>query len=871
MKDDIDRDIEEELRAHVQLRADDLVKGGMTRSEAERRARIEFGGHLKHKEDVREAAGLAFFDALVQDVRFSVRALRKSPGFAVTAIVTLALGIGATAVVFSVLNAFVIRPLDVPDAASLYSIERGRDKEGTQSYPDYVDLRDRNRSFDDLATFSFAAVGLDTDGNAARVWAEQVSGNYFDTLRIQPFLGRFFHAADEHGPNSAPYVVLGHSYWHSRFHDDPAVVGRVVRLNKHPYTILGVAPPGFRGTIMFFTPDLFVPIVNQQQFEGVKLLDVRSNHWIFQTIGHLKAGVTPAQAVADLDSIGADLEKTYPKEDGEMKFTLARPGLYGDYLGPVVRGFLLGLMSLAALILLAACANLGSLFAARAADRSREMALRLALGASRARILRHLFTEAVLIALAGGAAGVAAGVVLLRGLSAWQPFTRFPIHVPVTPDATVYVVLLVTIASGFVFGAVPVRQTLRTHPYEIVKSGSLAGSVRRIAVRDLLLVVQIAICAVLVTSSIVAVRGMIRSMHAAFGFEPDGAMLVETDLTMAGYGGDASPPVQKKMIDAAAAIPGVDAVGSVDQIPLWAGASTAIVFRDEATDFRPANSVMTPVFYKVSPDYFRAARTTVISGRVFTWHDDRTLPRVAVVNQEFARQLSGSAAAATRAYYKVRNGDRIQIVGVVEDGKYGSFAEARRPAMFFPMMQSSSTSTWIVVRSKRDPQQLAAALRGALRDVDASMPLSFDTWTDELRNSGAAMFGPRVATASLGVLGAMGAMLSVTGIFGLAAYSLSKRKRELGIRMALGAQKTDVLRAALGRALKLLAIGSAAGLVLGILAGRVLAVIVYSASPRDPIVLGGVVAAMALLGLLGTWIPAQRALSVSPLILLRDE
>jgi predicted permease len=428
----------------------------------------------------------------------------------------------------------------------------------------------------------------------------------------------------------------------------------------------------------------------------------------------------------------------------------------------------------------------------------------------------------------------------------------------------------VSVASGFLFGAVPVRQTLRTDPYEIVKTGSIAGGPRRIAIRDLLLVVQIAICAVLVTSSIVAVRGLVRSMHARFGFEPSNAMLIETNLSMSGYKEDTAARFQKRMIEALESIPGAQAVGLINDPPLWAGPSTMTIFSDRTTDFRPANAAAHPVIYKVSPDYFRAAGTALLSGRTFTGHDDASAPRVAVVNQEFGRRIFGSVTSALGGAFKLRSGARIEVVGVVEDGKYFSVTEAARPAMFFPFEQSPEANTWLVVRSERDPRELAAAARKALQDLDASLAISTETWTNEL-NGGVAQFGPRMATASLGVLGVMGAMLSVTGIFGLAAYSLSKRKRELGIRMALGAQKREVLQAALGRALKLLAIGSVAGLALGILASRVLAVIVYQASPRDPIVLGGAVLAMALLGVLGTWIPAQRALSVSPLILLRDE
>src|SRR5262249_15916384 len=390
----------------------------------------------------------------------------------------------------------------------------------------------------------------------------------------------------------------------------------VVRLNKHPYTIVGVTPPGFHGTLMFFSPDVFVPLVNEEQLEGNADLNTRGTHWIFMVMGHLKPGVTTSQAIADLNAIGAFLEKTYPKDDGRMTFALARPGLYGDFLGPVVQAFLGGLMLLAGLILLAPGANLGSLFAARAADRSREVALCLALGASRVRIVRRLFTEAVLIALIGGVAGVSAGVVVLRGLSVWQPFSRFPIHVPVTPDGTVYAVaLLVTIASGFLFGAVPVRQTLRTDPFEVVKAGTTGYVARRIAGRDVLPVAQIAICAVLVTSSLVAVRGLLRSQTVSLGFDLDRAMLVDTDLSLAGYRDGTVAPAQKRMIDALQTISGTEAVGFIDQPPLWAGGTTVSIYTDTMTDLRPANAVANPVTFKISPGYFEAAGTALLAGR----------------------------------------------------------------------------------------------------------------------------------------------------------------------------------------------------------------------------------------------------------------
>ena len=868
-RSEISAEMEEELRSHIQHRADDLERSGLPRAQAERRARIEFGGYERYKQESHEALGNNFIETLAQDVRFSLRVLRKSPGFAITAILTLALAIGANAVVFAVLNALILRPLNVPHAQSLYGIERGPDKSVVHSYPDYLDLRDRNRSFEDLAAYNVTSVGLDTGNNPSSASIYEVTGNYFDALGIKPYLGRFFHGADEHGPNSAPYIVLTYAYWHTHFQDDRGVVGRIVQLNKHPFTILGVAPPEFQGTLLFVFFDFWVPIVNQEQIEGVNVLNDRGHRGILMLMGHLKPGVTPAQAISDLNSIGAALEKSYPKDDAQMTFSLTRPGLSGDWLGRPLLAFLIGMTLLAALILLAACANLGSLFAARAADRSREVALRLALGSSRNRILRQVFTEAVLISLVGGAVGIVGSVMLLRGLSAWQPFAAAEVHLPVNPDVKVYLVaLLLALASGFLFGAVPVRQILRTNPYEIVKAGSAARLGRRMSVRDVLLVVQIAICAVLVTSSMVAVRGLVRSLHSNVGFEPRNAMLVETSLTMGGYSGDQVPVMQKRMIDALKTIPGVKAVGSVDRPPLYYGANTASVFADKTTDLRPSNAAAEAVIYNISPEYFDAAKTTVLAGRTFTWHDDKNSPHVAVINREFASKIFGSLANAMDGYYKAADGTRIQVVGIVENGKYASLTEDVRPAMFLPVLQSPSSVTSLVVRSNRDPQQLAAAIKSAVHDLDPGLPVTIKPWNQELVG---VLFASRMATMALGVLGAMGAMLAITGIFGMAAYSVSKRLRELGIRIALGAQRIEVLQAALERPFKLLVYGSAAGLLLGILATKVLAFIVYQATPRDPLVLAGVVLAMALLGLLATWIPAQRALSVNPLILLREE
>ncbi len=868
----VDREIDAEIQTHIDLRITDNLAAGMSPAEARRDALLRFGNRAVTRERVASADIALGLESVWFDLRYAALQLRRSPGFTVTAVLTLALAIGANAVVFSVLNAFLLRPLNVPQAQSLYGLWLTSANDMQQSYPDYLDLRDRNRGFDGLAAYTVNQAGLDTGHDPSRVWMEEASGNYFDALKLKPYLGRLFHGADEHGPNSAPYIVLTYAYWHSHFHEDRGVVGRLIRLNKHPFTIIGVTPPGFHGTLSFFNPDLFVPIVNHPMFGEDDFKD-RSQRWVFMTLGHLKEGVSPAQAVADLNSIGADLAKKYPRDDAKLSFKLARPGLYGDYIGRPVRDFMTGLTLLAALILLAACANLGSLFSARAADRSREVALRLALGSSRMRILRGLFAEAVLIALLGGAIGLCASVALLHGMSAWQPISRWPLQMSVDPDANVYLVaLLLALVSGTLFGAVPISQVLRTNPYQVVKAG-VGSRMRgwfglRITVRDVLLVVQIAICAVLVTSSFVAVRGLARSLHNNFGFALQNTLLVETNLNMAGYKGDRSTLMQKQMIDAVKAMPGVEAVGLADQVPLGDSQPDSNVFTYNTTDLNTSNAAADALMFKVSPEYLQAARTALLSGRSFTWADDKDKTSIAIVNREFARKIFGSVPKAMDGYFKMPDGKRIQVVGVAEDGKYGSFTEDPKPVMFLPILQWPSNSAYLVVRSSGDPNQLGSAVRSRLRELDAALPVYIQTREKSLD---AFLFGPRMATIALGVLGLMGAMLSITGIFGMAAYSVSKRLRELGIRVALGAKRTEVLQAALGRAVKLLMIGSAAGLVLGALAGRVLAFVVSQASVRDPLVLTGVVLVMFILGLAATWIPAQRALSIDPVRLLREE
>ncbi len=821
------------------------IRACMTPEEARRHARLKFGG---------VESGLPFVENLLLDVRYALRVLRKSPAFTVVALLTLMLGIGANVVVFGVLNAVLLDPLDVSDPQSLYQIRHQPWMSGrllTTSYPAFEDLRQRNTTFSGMAgIYGYSHAALSWRNAVTKVHGDEVSGNYFDLLGVEPALGRFFHAADEHGPDSAPYVVLSDALWRSAFHADRRVAGTIVELNRHPFTVIGVAPARFHGTERFVWPDYWMPMLNEGQVEGWDYLHSRTSIAV-TVIGRLKPGVTPQQATGNLNAIAAELAKEYPETDDGQPLRLIHPGLWGDD-ADVIRGFLYSVTVLALLVLAAASANLATLFAARAADRSRELALRVALGSSRWRLVRQLLTEAALVSLMGGAAALLGAGLLLGVMNRSQPFAG---QLTVNLDARVYLAgLALTLGSGVLFGMLPAWQA--TGPAH-------RAHLRRFALRDLLLGAQIAICTLLVTASLVAVRGMVRALHAPLGFQPQGAMLVDVDLSQAG-----DEPVEKKkaLIEAVRGIPGVTAAGTISRTPFTGGLHGIPIFRPGTTEFKLDNSVLATYAYQVSPGYLEAAGTRLLGGRDVSWHDTTETPFVAIVNRTFARKMWGEAPAIGQRF--IVKGNLTEVVGVAQDGKYHDLEEPPQPAVYLPLSQSEQSETVFVVRSRRAPGEMAAALERTLGGIQPNVPITVQSWPDALEGE---LFPARAATVALGVMGLLAAMLAVTGMFGMAAYSVSRRMKELGIRVALGARRTHVMSAAVGRPMVLLGVGSVLGLAAGIFASRLLRQIVYRANPRDPAVLGGAVLTMALLGVLASAIPALRALAVDPSTLMREE
>ena len=863
-----DERLREEMESHIATQTEENIRAGMTPEEARRHARLKFGSVVEVREDCHAEEGLPFAENLLLDVRYAVRLLRKSPAFTVVALLTLMLGIGANVVVFGVLNEVLLKPLDVSDPQSLYQIRHKQWAIGrllTTSYPALEDYRRRNTTFSGMAgIYGYSHSALSWRNAVRQVHGDAVTGNYFDLLGVEPQIGRFFHAADEHGPDSAPYVVLSDALWRNMFDADRGVAGTTVELDKHPFTVVGVAPARFHGTERFVWPDYWMPIA----MEGADFPQNRSSMDV-TVIGRLKPGVTPQQAMENLNAISAELAKEYPETDDGQPLRLIHPGLFGDD-GDVIRGFLWSVIALALLVLAAACANLATLFAARAADRNRELALRVALGSSRGRLVRQLLTEAVLVSLMGGAAGLVGARLLLGVLNRSQPFVG---ALTVSVDARVCLAgLALTLGSALLFGMAPAWRTWQSSPLQMMRNGPADRMhLRRFALRDLLLGAQIAVCTLLVTASFVAVRGMVRALDAPLGFQPQGAMLADLDLSQEGLAGHAAAEKKKAMIEAMRSIPGVTAAGTVSRTPFTGGLHGVPIFRPGTTEFKLNNSALAPYVFTVSPGYLEAAGTRLLGGRDVSWHDTTKTPYVAIVNETFARKMFGETPWGETAAIGQRfivSGNLTEVVGVAQDGKYHDIEESPQPVVYVPLSQNEDSGTIFVVRSQRAPGEMAAALERALSGIAPNVPITVESWPDSLADE---LFPARAATVALGVMGLLAAMLAVTGIFGMAAYSVSRRMKELGIRVALGARRTQVMSAAVGRPMVLLGVGSALGLLAGMLAGRLLGQIVYQANPRDPVVVGGTLLTMALLGIAASAIPAWRALAVDPSKLLREE
>ncbi len=791
-------------------------------------------------------------------------------GFTLAAVLTLALGIGANSAVFTIINTALFHPLPVqrPEQLASFNRERG----ANFSYPDYVDFRDRCVMFSGLVAYRFMPLSLSiSSGNNLRAWTYETTWNYFDLLGVKPALGRLFGPRDDGRPGENPVAVLSYRMWRERFSADPNVVGRPVRINGFGYTVIGVAAKGFSGTERIIVPDMWVPIGMEGQIEpGNDWLDKRgtANVWV---LSRMKTGVSLVQAESSLNAIAAQLAHDYPSTDEGLHIRLSPPGLIGRYFREPVIAFTTVLMGVAGLVLLLSCLNLAGLLLARAADRRREIALRLALGAGRIRLVRQLLTESLLLALAGGAASV----VLTLGISRFCSSLNLPIDVPANTSLTVdFRVLLFTLAAALaatlLFGMAPALQTVKVDLIPSLKNGRSSGRLRHWQMRDLVVASQIAISFVLLVSSVLVLRSLRHALDLDLGFQPDGAVSVSFGLDLQGYGVARGRAFQEAVLRKAAALPGVRAVGISNNLPLRIGTDDGGISA-VGKPIPPRSRLSHAIVYRVTPGYFAAAGTRILAGRDIDWRDRTGAQPMAVVNRTCARTLFAGEEAIGK-YFRFRNSpdaDRIEIAGVVEDGKYESLGEDPTPAVFLPMAQSYNGWTTLVMRTSLPAGQATASLRSLIAEMDPALPL-FNTGSlrDQLAYP---LFPARVAAVALGAFGLIAVLLAATGVFALVAYGVARRTREIGIRIALGADVRQVLGTVLARTGVLSLAGAGSGAAIALVAGRSLSAVLYGVSPEDPPTYAIALLLTVAICALSCWFPARRALRIDPSRSLREE
>ncbi len=811
--------------------------------------------------------------SLIKDVRYALRSFVKRPGFTLIAVVTLALGIGANTAIFSLVNTVLLRPLPVPHPEELTEVygtfHNGADYT-IQSYLNYKDYRDRNDVFSGLIAYRFAPMSISHQSRNERVWGYLVSGNYFEVLGIQPFLGRAFTPEEDKTPGSHPVAVISYGCWQKRFASDPAVMGQPLTLNGRVFTVIGVAPQGFNGTEVAYAPEIFVPMMMAHEVEpGSNWLESRDSDNMF-VVGRLKTGVTTAQAESALKTITSQLAKEYPHENEGRGVRLLTPGLFIPDIRNSVVSFSTVLMGVVGMVLLLACVNLANLLLARATERRKELAIRLAVGASRARIVRQLVTESVLLSLAGGFGGLL--------LAAWINNLVASIKLP-TDIALIFdlhldwrvlaFAIAVSLATGVFFSLLPALQSSNPELVPALKDEASLSGFRRSRLRNSLVVVQVALSLVLLVCAGLVIRSLQVAQKTRPGFTPENAVALSFDLGLQGYSEEKGRIFQRQLIERTQTIPGVRSVALTSTVPLTLDYSYAPIYV-EGQAATSTTELPVAVPNEISPNYFRTMEIP-LRGRDFTERDNKVESRVAIINETFARRMfPGQDAIGRRFNFDGPEKPYWEVIGVAADGKYNSLGEDPKAAFYRPLLRDYNTNATLVARTVGgDPNTALAALRSQLQTMDPALPLyNVHTLSDHMN---VPLFPFRMAATVLGSFGVLAIILAAIGIYGVMSYVVASRTREIGVRIALGAAKRDVLILIVRQGMTLASVGLGIGLLLAFGVSQLLAKLLYGVSPADPITFIGVSLLLASVAMLACYVPARRAMKVDPLVALRYE
>lgn len=816
------------------------------------------------------------FETWLLDVRYGVRLLRRSPIFTATAVLSLAIGIGANTTIFSVASALLLRPLPgLSNPERLVDI--GRTQEGggfdTSSYPNYRDLRSRATTLEGIYAMRLdpQPMSLSENAQAERIYGTVVSGNYFEVLGTQPHIGRLLRDEDDRAEGASPVTAISYELWERRFGSDPAIVGRVVTLNGHGFTIVGIAARGFQGTTLV-KPDLWVPISMHAQAMprmSANLLTSRQAVWLF-TGGRLKPGVTVGQASAEAAEIGAALEREFPRENRGKSFVVKPSALVPGRI-QVVAGFIGLLMTIVGLVLLIACVNVSGMLLSRAAGRRREIAVRLAIGAGRGRLIRQLLTETGVLFAAGGAIGLVITRWLTSLLLAVLPQLPVPLFVEIGTDwRVVSFAIAASLLAALLAGLAPALQASRADLVPALKAEGLESGPARLRLRNAFVVGQVTMSLVLIITAGLFLRALQRAASIEPGFDERNVEVVALDLSLARYKEGTGEPFIRELLARTRALPGVEAASVAVDLPLDGSRYGLGGIRVPDMALPPDRDSLDADWNVVEPGYFRTLRLPIVLGRDFEERDTRGAQPVAIINEALARRVwPGQNPLGRQMEQQGRDGPiMLTVVGVTSNAKLVSLNEEAAPFVYVPLAQQYMDSVRLLART-REGRTVIPEIRGILREMNPYLPITEAMPLSQITALG--VIPQRIASVVAGSLGVVGLLLAALGIYGVTAYAVSRRTREIGIRMALGADSGMVMRLVVRQSLALAGFGVAAGVLLAGIGSRFLESLLFGVRALDPVTFAGACGLFVMMTMAASFVPARRAMRVNPVEALRAE
>jgi len=880
VKQRLDADLDEELQTHIDFAVEENLKSGMSPQQARTSALRAFGGMTQVKERRRVQRGLPFLEVFVQDIRFALRQLGKSPGFTATAVLTLAVGIGANTAVFSIVNSFLFRPLPVKDPAHLVVIAYQDPK---ANYPhelsnaDLQDFQAHSEVTSDMTAFLVNFAGLSTGKRSERVLVTFAKGNYFSSLGIQPALGRLFLPREGETPGADPVIVLGYSYWMRRFNGDPSIVGKSVDLNGMPATVIGVVPKTFFGTFYIVESDAYAPLGMFAGSGGSPTLLTDRKDRQLRVLAHLLPGVSIQTARTSLQLTANNLARAYPETDAGLQMDvipekLARPEASSASAWPLIAAVFLGLVGL---VLIVTCVNVTNLLLSRASIRAREMAVRSALGASRLRLFRQLLTESFLLSTFGAMGGAAIGV----GLMKWIETIRLPgdaaLRTSQPFDWHMFLfVALVAAVAGLLAGLVPALRATRTDPNDTLRETSrgFTGSAAPNRLRSALVIAQTAGSLVVLIMAALFLRSLQRAEKADLGFKPDHLVNFTMDVQELGYDEQRGVNFYRQLGDRVRALPGIQSAAFAYSIPMGYYGAGLNALWSESQRGLPANKVTSVRFNMVDADYFRTMGIEIVSGRAIDDRDRSNTQLVAVINENLARELWPGKDAIGHDFRRLSgDGPDIEVVGVAKYSKVNFIAEDPAPYFYVPLTQNYTSVRVLHVRSTLLPAEVVREVEAQARALDANLPV-FDVMPmTESLEGGNGFFFLRLAATFAGTLGGLSLLLAVVGMYGVISFSVNERVRDIGVRMALGAQHQNILVMVLRQGMKLVAAGLALGVALSVGLSRFVAGLLVNTGTLDPLAYASASLLLVAVAALACYIPARRATSIDPMQALRTE